>query len=184
LEYTVRLDENPRRAHINYACPCGCTAGVLYDRAGVFSEVGQCCCGRKMWAGDDAEAHIHEYLAENVEYAWDMGEVTLPWGDRIATALAVPVSELDVAIPGPSGEHGHEHSHHNDVSEVGASMDRVRDVVCGMMVDPSTAAGSSTYRGETYYFCSIGCKTLFDGKPGQFLSSNKGRGLLSRLFRR
>jgi Cu+-exporting ATPase len=43
-----------------------------------------------------------------------------------------------------------------------------RDVVCGMQVDPATAAGSSEYKGKTYYFCSKGCKSKFDANPGQF----------------
>ena len=34
-----------------------------------------------------------------------------------------------------------------------------RDVVCGMQVDPSKAAGTSQYNGKTYYFCSTSCKT-------------------------
>ena len=35
----------------------------------------------------------------------------------------------------------------------------------GMTVDPATAAGSSTYQGATYYFCSLHCKTKFDPNP-------------------
>jgi Cu+-exporting ATPase len=43
-----------------------------------------------------------------------------------------------------------------------------KDVVCGMQVDPAKAAGSSQYKGKTYYFCSPGCKTKFDANPGQY----------------
>ena len=43
-----------------------------------------------------------------------------------------------------------------------------RDVVCGMQVDPSKAAGKSEYNGNTYYFCSVGCKKRFDANPGQY----------------
>jgi P-type Cu+ transporter len=39
---------------------------------------------------------------------------------------------------------------------------QVRDPVCGMTVTPETAAGTSARDGETYYFCSSGCKTQFD----------------------
>ena len=38
----------------------------------------------------------------------------------------------------------------------------VHDVVCGMDIDPATAAGKSEYKGQTYYFCSAGCKRSFD----------------------
>lgn len=42
------------------------------------------------------------------------------------------------------------------------------DPVCGMTVTPETAAGTSTRNGETYYFCSPGCKARFDaGTPIQ-----------------
>ena len=31
-----------------------------------------------------------------------------------------------------------------------------------MQVDPNTAPASSTYAGQTYYFCCPGCKKKFD----------------------
>src|SRR5207248_6989956 len=40
-----------------------------------------------------------------------------------------------------------------------------KDPVCGMTIDPETAAGRSTYAGKTYYFCSAGCKSAFDRHP-------------------
>ncbi len=43
------------------------------------------------------------------------------------------------------------------------------DPVCGMHVDTGTAAGTSEYRGETYYFCSVGCKRQFDKDPQRFV---------------
>ena len=45
------------------------------------------------------------------------------------------------------------------------------DPVCGMTVDPKTAAGKSEYQGKTYYFCSLGCKAAFDKDPERFLNS-------------
>lgn len=46
--------------------------------------------------------------------------------------------------------------------------DMVRDPVCGMEVDPENAAGSSTYQGVTYYFCSEDCKRQFDADPSKY----------------
>ena len=43
-----------------------------------------------------------------------------------------------------------------------------KDVVCGMQVDPAKAAGTSQYNAKTYYLCSKGCKTKFDGSPAQY----------------
>ena len=34
--------------------------------------------------------------------------------------------------------------------------------------DPASAAGKSEYNGETYYFCSSGCKKTFDKNPEKF----------------
>lgn len=44
----------------------------------------------------------------------------------------------------------------------------VRDPVCGMEVDPNRAAGSATYQGQTYHFCSAACKARFDADPATF----------------
>ncbi|HEU0291448.1 MAG TPA: YHS domain-containing protein [Anaerolineales bacterium] len=46
----------------------------------------------------------------------------------------------------------------------------VHDPVCGMDIDPATAAGTSEYEGQTYYFCSLGCKKSFDKDPEKDLS--------------
>ena len=47
--------------------------------------------------------------------------------------------------------------------------EQVTDPVCGMQVDPATAAGASEYQGTTYYFCSPGCKRQFDKDPQSFV---------------
>jgi YHS domain-containing protein len=44
-----------------------------------------------------------------------------------------------------------------------------KDPVCGMEIDPKTAAGKSEYEGKTYYFCSSGCKKLFDKNPAKYV---------------
>jgi len=44
----------------------------------------------------------------------------------------------------------------------------VTDLVCGMEIDPKTAAGKSDYQGKTYYFCSQGCKKAFDKEPQKY----------------
>ncbi len=45
----------------------------------------------------------------------------------------------------------------------------VKDPVCGMDVDPKTAASKSEYQGQTYYFCSAGCKNAFDKEPAKYV---------------
>jgi YHS domain-containing protein len=56
-----------------------------------------------------------------------------------------------------------------------SSMATAIDPVCGMEVDPATAAGSSEYQGETYYFCSVGCKRQFDKAPEQYTDSEESQ---------
>lgn len=45
-----------------------------------------------------------------------------------------------------------------------------KDPVCGMHVKTDTAAGTSEYKGVTYYFCGMGCKRAFDKDPEKFLA--------------
>jgi len=47
------------------------------------------------------------------------------------------------------------------------------DPVCGMTVEPSTAAGSSVYEGKTYYFCHPGCLKKFQHDPKKYLHKSK-----------
>jgi Cu+-exporting ATPase len=44
------------------------------------------------------------------------------------------------------------------------------DPVCGMTVQPDSAAGSFEYRGKTYYFCSQHCLGKFRQQPERFLN--------------
>ena len=47
----------------------------------------------------------------------------------------------------------------------------VKDLVCSMDIDPATAAGKSEHNGQTYYFCSLGCKKSFDENPEKYLGN-------------
>ncbi len=49
-----------------------------------------------------------------------------------------------------------------------------KDPVCGMTVDPKTAASKSEYKGVTYYFCSAGCKKSFDANPDKYAGKSMG----------
>ena len=44
------------------------------------------------------------------------------------------------------------------------------DPICGMTVDPATAAGHSAYKGTTYYFCAVSCLERFRADPERALS--------------
>jgi Cu+-exporting ATPase len=43
------------------------------------------------------------------------------------------------------------------------------DPVCGMRVNPATAAGSHDYKGKTYYFCAIRCRDKFRDDPDYYV---------------
>ncbi len=48
--------------------------------------------------------------------------------------------------------------------------DTAIDPVCGMTVDPATAAGQWAYNGQQYYFCNPSCLARFKAAPESFLS--------------
>lgn len=57
----------------------------------------------------------------------------------------------------------HDHSSHSNAM--------VKDPVCGMSIDSTTAkGGSSEYQNKTYYFCNPKCKTKFDLEPSKYLT--------------
>ena len=43
------------------------------------------------------------------------------------------------------------------------------DPVCGMEVDPNSAAAAWEYLGVTYYFCAVGCLEDFKEDPDSYL---------------
>jgi Cu+-exporting ATPase len=66
---------------------------------------------------------------------------------------------------------GHDHSHQGHGDDHGDA--KVRDPVCGMSVDPATSKHRFDYRGETYHFCSAGCRTKFAADPQAYLNKSK-----------
>lgn len=67
------------------------------------------------------------------------------------------------------GAGGTLHSHQEEI------MAQVKDPVCGMMIEPSDAVGSSQYEGKTYYFCSEDCKVEFDANPEDYAENGGGQ---------
>ena len=39
---------------------------------------------------------------------------------------------------------------------------KVKDPVCGMVIEDSMAAAHGTYGGETVYFCSVPCQKSYE----------------------
>jgi Cu+-exporting ATPase len=66
----------------------------------------------------------------------------------------------------------HDHSHHHDHATQGHAdhVHRMKDPVCGMMVDPHTAKHRHEHRGHTYYFCNPRCREKFIADPEKYLA--------------
>jgi Cu+-exporting ATPase len=58
---------------------------------------------------------------------------------------------------------GGSHAHHTGLDET------VRDPVCGMNVDPRTSKHRFDHHGETFHFCSDGCRGKFAADPAKYL---------------
>jgi len=50
-----------------------------------------------------------------------------------------------------------------------------KDPVCSMNVDEKKAAGTSIYKGTTYYFCATICKEKFDRDPEKIFKKKSNR---------
>jgi YHS domain-containing protein len=166
MQYTSRTGDRPAQAHVNYRCPCGCEAGLLYDRESGPEHLGRCCCGRLLWVGDGAEGIVQSHLKDGRDYEVVSGRVTLPWGEEAVTALAVPRDALEAEAAKRA---------------TGKVPTKIVDPVCRMMFDPDDAAATSVYKGVTYYFCAAACKARFDSEPGRYIRPRR-RGALGRLF--
>jgi Cu+-exporting ATPase len=73
---------------------------------------------------------------------------------------------------GCGGHHRHA-GHHRGHGALADDQGVARDPVCGMNVDPATSKHPFDYRGETFHFCSVGCRTKFAADPSKYLDNNK-----------
>jgi Cu+-exporting ATPase len=48
---------------------------------------------------------------------------------------------------------------------------KVKDIVCGMMINSSTASAYRIYEAKKYYFCSQGCAKEFDADPKKYIAA-------------
>ena len=62
--------------------------------------------------------------------------------------------------------HGHAHDHAAVAQD---DTHKVKDPVCGMMVDPHTTQHKAEHAGRPYYFCSAGCRAKFLADQERYL---------------
>lgn len=58
------------------------------------------------------------------------------------------------------------------------------DPVCGMDVDTGASKLTSSYQGQTYHFCSAGCKQAFDSGPDRYLGTGARPSMLGAMLGR
>jgi YHS domain-containing protein len=81
------------------------------------------------------------------------------------TALAIAAGTVPPAQAQTTGT--------KESQSAAAPKGQVKDPVCGMMIDPKTAAGKSEHQGKTYYFCSREEKEKFDRSPETYVKPTK-----------
>lgn len=59
--------------------------------------------------------------------------------------------------------------HTCDAADAAGAPGAVRDVVCGMWIDPQVAVAKRVVEGRRYLFCSLRCADSFDRAPEMFL---------------
>jgi P-type Cu+ transporter len=62
---------------------------------------------------------------------------------------------------------GHAHHHRPGAAQT------IRDPVCGMSVDPVTSKHRYDYHGNSFHFCSAGCRTKFAADPTKYLENKE-----------
>ncbi|MCI1634960.1 heavy metal translocating P-type ATPase [Bifidobacterium sp.] len=60
------------------------------------------------------------------------------------------------------------HRHQESTDQGAQQAESFKDPVCGMSVNPSTAAASREHDGKHYYFCSTHCAESFDKDPASY----------------
>jgi Cu+-exporting ATPase len=63
------------------------------------------------------------------------------------------------------------HHHHEPATDAV----KVKDPVCGMMVDPHTTPHRAQYEGKPYYFCSPSCQSKFMAEPVKYVEPAAAR---------
>ncbi|MGX1167604.1 Cu+-exporting ATPase [Bradyrhizobium sp. USDA 372] len=101
--------------------------------------------------------HEHRHSAET------------PAGCGCSTKAPAPAAKPEASsCCGGHGDHtGHGHHHAHDHGDAAT---KVKDPVCGMSVDPATSKHRFEHHGETFHFCSAGCRTKFAADPAKYLA--------------
>jgi copper chaperone CopZ len=86
-----RVERTGAGANVNYDCYCGCDAGFALDRAQEDPAPESCCCGNQILVGRDAASRLPAALDPGARYRVVVDTVSMPWGQAMDVALAIPV---------------------------------------------------------------------------------------------
>src|SRR6516225_7008285 len=94
------------------------------------------------------------------------------------TETASPAARPNgAAAHSPHAGAAHHHANGATVQKSKDKADRItaRDPVCGMIVDPHTAAHRHHHAGRAYYFCSAGCLQKFAAAPDRYIEPSQAK---------
>ena len=131
--------------------------------------------------------HTHSYGDQNLlPIVGATGPSSSPGDSRDALPILNPASRAETPSCCGGGEasnhpdppkasccHGAHHSAGHASPAPGAHI----DPVCGMTVQPETAAGQFEHEGQTYYFCSGHCLQKFRSNPAAYLHRDSSRAM-------
>ncbi len=81
----------------------------------------------------------------------------------------VNVSSTEPTVEvGREEEPGQEPGPQREETPMSTTTDKVTDPVCGMSIDPASAAETAEHEGTTYYFCSAHCAAAFEKDPAKY----------------
>jgi len=83
-----------------------------------------------------------------------------------AIAAVAPITDPVVEIGNQKENEDNPMTHHNEPTSDDTTL--VTDPVCGMTIDPKTAAATREHEGVTFYFCSTRCADTFDADPHRY----------------
>ena len=88
------------------------------------------------------------------------------------------MTKTEIADAGNTAKHsghggGHHHCGHAHDEHHSGGTASVRDPVCGMTVDPATSRHRFDTSGETFHFCSDGCRSKFAADPEKYLDNTE-----------
>ena len=62
-----------------------------------------------------------------------------------------------------------------DPRDRSAAIERARDPVCGMSIDPARTPHRTEHEGQSYFFCGARCRERFMAEPARYVSEKPGQ---------